>query len=261
MYFYMSERQKYLISEIARCKKMIAGAPQGELFVAGNGTSTKWYVKEPNKPRVLLHKSEKERASELANKKIESNRLKELEKELYAVNLYLNHCFMGVGFETIDKNSRYLKIINHGYESISNKENKWLAEPFNTNQAYLSEKIHSSPSGHMLRSKSEVLIDTALFEAGIVFRYEMEIIIGVEHFYPDFTIYKAKTNEVRYWEHNGMMDNQKYQKRYLKKEEAYLKANIIPGYNLINTYETSYHPLTYNEIKKNVDDILLWLRV
>ena len=59
----------------------------------------------------------------------------------------------------------------------------------------------------MLRSKSEAMIEQALFYANIPYRYECKLELDNKILYPDFTMLHPETKEKYYWEHMGMMDN------------------------------------------------------
>ena len=100
-----------------------------------------------------------------------------------------------------------------------------------------------SISGNTLRSKSELIIDQLLFVYQIPYRYECKLAIGDVTLYPDFTIIHPKTGKMFYWEHFGMMDNQKYSQKAFSKLEIYCENGIIPSINLITTFETTDFPL------------------
>lgn len=69
---------------------------------------------------------------------------------------------------------------------------------------------HPCLSGHLVRSKSELLIDQALFTHQIPFRYECALKLNDLTLYPDFTIRHPETGQFFYWEHFGMMDSPTY---------------------------------------------------
>lgn len=80
----------------------------------------------------------------------------------------------------------------------------------------------------MVRSKSEWIIADKLKAAGIKYQYEQPLILdGVERL-PDFTIRDEDAGTVWYWEHNGMLSDGEYKKRWERKEAAYRRAKIFP---------------------------------
>ena len=130
---------------------------------------------------------------------------------------------------------------------------KWANEPYPRNPLYPEQLIHKTSSGHMVRSKSEAMIDMYLHINKIPFRYECELTLGEYTFYPDFTIRHPKTNEIFYWEHFGMMDTSTYTKSAFTKLYQYTSYNIFPSIQLITTYETKDHPLNSDVIEKIIE--------
>lgn len=94
---------------------------------------------------------------------------------------------------------------------------------------FLDERlIYLTENGDLVRSKSEWIIADKLKAAGIKYQYEQPLVLdGVERL-PDFTIRDEDTNTVWYWEHNGMLSDDEYRKRWARKEAAYRNAGILP---------------------------------
>lgn len=127
---------------------------------------------------------------------------------------------------------------------------EWTTSPYETAQMHPENLIHKTFSGHVVRSKSEVLIDTALFMNHLPFRYECALNLSYTTIYPDFTIRHPKTGDTYYWEHFGLIDDPKYSKNAFSKIQLYISEGILPGIQLITTYETTEKPLTSNTIDK-----------
>lgn len=89
--------------------------------------------------------------------------------------------------------------------------------------------IHRSRRGTALRSKSEVIIDDALFSNGIDAVYE-EPFFGKDGSLklPDFTIENASTGQKIIWEHCGMMADEGYRQRWEEKKAWYRKNGVLP---------------------------------
>ncbi|MEL1243990.1 RecQ family ATP-dependent DNA helicase [Flavobacterium sp. DGU11] len=93
---------------------------------------------------------------------------------------------------------------------------------------------HQTLSGHLVRSKSEVIIANILTERNINFEYEpMLFSVDRELYSPDFAI--AHNGKVYYWEHLGMLDNEEYRSNWKIKKQWY-DLNF-PG-QLITTEES-----------------------
>ncbi len=133
---------------------------------------------------------------------------------------------------------------------------EWMNTPFETNPFHPESKIHTGISGNTLRSKSEYMIDAALFSAQIPFRYECQLILGDSTFYPDFTILHPVTGQIIYWEHFGLMDQPSYAAKTFHKLNLYSSHDILLNSNLIATFETASHPLTYTQIERIIEAFL-----
>lgn len=126
-----------------------------------------------------------------------------------------------------------------------------------------SNLIYRTERGELVRSKSEWIIADKLHAAGIDYQYEQPLqLAGVERF-PDFTIVDDDSGTTWYWEHNGMLSNDEYRKRWERKLAAYRKQGILPrseggGENgtLLITEEKEGAGLDAGQIKDNIDAIL-----
>jgi len=93
----------------------------------------------------------------------------------------------------------------------------------------------------------------ALYVHKIPFRYECALNLGGITLYPDFTLRHPQTGEFYYWEHFGLMDDEVYSANTSSKLQLYTSCGIIPGIQLITTYETKEYPLSTETIEKTID--------
>jgi len=101
---------------------------------------------------------------------------------------------------------------------------------------YEEGKIHRTLTGHMVRSKSEVIIANLLHDKDIPFEYEVPLRALDGTFYlPDFTL--KLRGETWYWEHWGMLFNQSYRAHRDKKLDWYRQHGFAD--RLIETEERS----------------------
>lgn len=100
---------------------------------------------------------------------------------------------------------------------------------------YHLNRIYRTIDGNMVRSKSEVIICDLLAKSGL--KYEYERLLEYEPgkvINPDFTIFLDDGREL-YWEHIGMLGNEKYSEGWSSKMDIY--EMFFPGH-LIKTYES-----------------------
>ena len=96
-------------------------------------------------------------------------------------------------------------------------------------------RIYLTENGERVRSKSEVIIANLLKDKGINYTYEETLQIGDITLHPDFTL--IINNKIYYWEHLGMLNNEKYVADWKRKKQTYASAEITESNNLIITTE------------------------
>lgn len=120
---------------------------------------------------------------------------------------------------------------------------------------YEDKLIHKTKKGDMVRSKSEVIVADALFDAGIEYGYEDDLPLKngiIAH--PDFTIYKA-SKPVYYWEHLGMLQKEEYRQKWDIKRKSYEEIGIIEGKNLIISKDGLDGSIDSQEIDRLIKEI------
>ena len=123
---------------------------------------------------------------------------------------------------------------------------------------YEQALIHRTLRGEMVRSKSEVIIANMLFQAGIDYEYEKELDLGEDGArIPDFTIEDAESGIQFYWEHCGMLGNERYRERWEEKKKIYEKHGIIEGENLIVSRDALNGSIDSGAIKALIDKYLM----
>ena len=252
-----SEHLRYIENEINNCRSQMDKLPPGKLVCTKNGKYTKWYV-SANGLLTYIPKKDKDYAESLAQKRYLQEKLRHLESERRACTLYQKH-HKDIEKETLqflDESGILANLLSTKYLPQKESHLLWQQESFNANPQHPENLIHRSISGHYLRSKSEVFIDMALFNAGIPFRYECELAFPGVTLYPDFTIIHPITDQLKYWEHFGLIDNPIYFKSFMSKLQIYTSNGIYPGENLIMTFETSNCPLTYAYVEEIVRNML-----
>lgn len=152
------------------------------------------------------------------------------------------------------KDLDYSSILDSGEGS---RPGVWCKEPYEKCSLYPEKLIHITQNGIGVRSKSESIIAGMLETYEIPFRYEALLIVGADRYYPDFTILNPQDNQVIYWEHFGMVDNEEYAESMIKKIDNYRKHGILQGYNLIVTMETKEVPLNARKVRNTIKAHLL----
>lgn len=245
-----------LESQIQELQAQLAVAPSEELSCARDRKYIKWYIRD-ERGRIPLKKSMREFAEQLAIKKYLTAQCNDLVAEQKALNAYLERHQPSTTDSLLAATSPYRELLLSHFHPASEAAKHWMQGPYQTNPKHPEHLKHKSFSGNYVRSKSELIIDTALYLHHIPYRYECELQLDDLTVYPDFTICHPQTADIYYYEHFGMMDNPAYAKKAYAKLSAYAEHGIIPSHNLIVTFETSKEPLTPDIIERIIETYFL----
>lgn len=219
--------------------------PEGKLICCGSS----WYQSDGHK-KSYIKKKDKLLAERLAAKKYLSALLEDLEKEKSATDMYLRHYPKEKKAEEIFSYSdSFQNLLSPFFSPISKELDHWMKSPYEKSLKHPEHLNQKVGSNEYVRSKSEAMIVKVLKQYQIPYRYECLIVLDDMEIYPDFTLRHPRTGEYYYWEHFGLLDKPEYVKNMLSKMHVYTSNNIMPGINLITTYETSDTPLTFQMIE------------
>ncbi len=238
-------------------EKEIASLPEGKLIYTKNGDYYKWFISNGKNP-IYLSKGRRELAEQLVYRNYCMKSVNDIEMKLCA----LQQCLMTIqeieacSQLTLDCSTEEGKLLNRYFHNHSKESKYWLEEDCEYSTNYPEHLIHNTLDGHVVRSKSEVMIANALYQNKIPYKYECGIYLDDVQYFPDFTLFHEAKKEKIYWEHFGMMDKPSYCEKAYNKLRIYGKHGIIPSINLIATYETQEHPLDSMKIQQMIDEYL-----
>lgn len=254
LYERIQKESQRLQKEIEHLKTKLEQYPEGKLICCCYKNRSKWYRSDGH-TKTYISKRDRHLAEQLAAKKYISSVLDDLTHEKMALDFYLKH-----HSPIFQKSSKfflqspgYQELLAPYFQPFTQELAEWTEEPYEHNLKYPEHLTHKTVSGHLVRSKSEALIDLFLYRNKIPFRYECSLELEGMTIYPDFTIRHPKTGELYYWEHFGRMDDPAYAKKACAKLETYVTHGIIPTINLITTYETQQAPLSTEMIEKIIE--------
>ena len=186
-----------------------------------------------------------------------------LQKEIKLIETFLNKSG-DVDFEAINnKLSKVYRIaapINHISESdLASKWKDNMEEYKATFPPFRPEElIHRTQDGQYVRSKGEALIYNYLLYLGVVFVYELPLVIrkGFKDslLLPDFTILsEIDCKSVIYIEHQGKMDSNNYRNKFNESVYKYWSNNYIPERDVFFTFDLPNGGFDDSPIKSIVD--------
>jgi hypothetical protein len=121
---------------------------------------------------------------------------------------------------------------------------------------YAEHLIHRTEKGHMVRSKSELVVSNMLFKEAMDYRYErvIEGTIRPGKLRPDFTFIDAAGDPI-ILEHLGMLVRDDYRRSWEWKKQWYEGNGFILGENLFTTEDDEKGGLDSDQVKKVVLEI------
>jgi hypothetical protein len=103
---------------------------------------------------------------------------------------------------------------------------------------YAEYLIHRTAKGHLVRSKSELVIANMLFQHQVAYDYERVCEGDKEpgRLRPDFSFITAD-GDVIIWEHLGMMNREDYKRGWEWKRQWYLRNGFVEGSTLFTSQD------------------------
>lgn len=256
----LKEREMELLKIKKIKEKALEKAPEGYLRISKHGKGHQYYYRK--NPKDLsgqyIKSKDKKLARKLAQKDYDEKVVRSVEKEIKAIGKYLSE-LPKIGVEDIYSKIHKARqclvqpIIPTEEDFIKSWESiEYSGKEFDV----YAPKLYTA-KGERVRSKSEIIIADSLNREGIPYRYEYPIYVeGWGTVYPDFTVLNVKNRKEIYWEHLGLMDNMDYVEKVLEKMTVYGQNGILPGKNLILTYETAQNPLSQKMVQMMIEQYL-----
>lgn len=253
---FLSEQKNVLEKDIRALEAQIKKLPEDDLYCFRyhkNGSDyVAWYrqhEQDNRHVRTYIPKRDVKSAKLLARKTYVRHLLDDKKNELASINLFLDN-------RRTDRHSKMLEF-DSPYRELLFEKNDWEYEEYEKSSDHPENLIVPAPKGEMMRSKSEAMIAQALFSHQIPYRYEYVHYIQGHPIASDFTILHPKNGREVIWEHFGRISEQNYVDTTTFKINKYIKAGYVPGYDLIMTFETREHPLSYMEVEETIKKYFL----
>ncbi|MBQ1524583.1 MAG: hypothetical protein IIZ55_05555 [Firmicutes bacterium] len=252
----LNSRAEALKNAISICSGIIRRAPKGTLRCQFTHGSWRYYRSidpaDPSDSVALkrtagrykyLKANELHIAARLAEKEHAIKLKKLCEAELASIEQYLKAADPSALSGYLEKLSPGRKALLEpvcDLDSILGKA--WSEPPDQRLSPFEGNLRFRTKRGELVRSKSELIIANYLYDHGHHYQYETALHLASRTIYPDFTI-RTKGGDAVYWEHAGMLDNTGYGEDLVKKLNDYARDGIIPGRDLIISFETQAQPL------------------
>lgn len=246
------KRRLLLEKNAEEAKKQLKNLPEGRLRISGYGKACRYYhmTEKGDSNGKYISRNKVSLIAGLAQRDYLTKYIKHAEGEVQAIDKYLSAAEKYRPRDIYAKYNGERKKLTLPLE-ISDEEYavRWQAEEYRGGLFYEDTPEYYTKRGERVRSKSEVLIANALFDLGIPYKYECPVMLkNHTEVRPDFTCLKMDERKIIYYEHFGRMDDEEYVEKFMWKMVNYPQSGIIPGSNLIMTFETKLCPLSSREI-------------
>lgn len=242
-------------------------APEGCLKWQNKNEKTYYYhqFKLDNEKwgREYIKKENSSLANQLAMKYYYINIKSLVEKQLQALKKFVNNYPVEKIDDVYEKmcpeRKRLCTPIGQGVKVLLKQ---WMEEYYEPATMYSDKLKFVTEQGEKVRSKSELIIANLLYQYrdDILYKYEQPLEIVYEGkkeiIYPDFKIINIHTGKIKYFEHAGRMDDFKYANRFVEKMNKYVANDLLPGRDVVWSFETQAIPLDISIIKQLINDII-----
>lgn len=247
-----------IMSEINKCKIRLEKAPKGTLRTCSSRNTVRYYQREYKSDRTgkYLNKENAGIIKALSQKEYDLNLLEVLSNQQEVLEEIVNNFhpekLSQIYDNLCDAKKKYVTPIMLSDEKYVDE---WMKEEYEGLEFTDSdESEYITSNGIRVRSKSEIMIAEALIRHKIPFKYEYPLNLqgmGVVH--PDFWCLNIKKRKVIAWEHFGMMSDESYSTRCIKKMEVYNLNGFVLGDNFICTFESANAPLGSKMIERMIE--------
>lgn len=241
-------------------EKSLSAAPEGTLRIAHNGNRMQYYHrKTPQDVKgTYIPKEKLSLTRALAQKDYDSRLLKQVNKKLSDINSSFTKLSNSSLTDIFENMNEYRKeLVKPHVFTAKEYVKEWLEKPYTGKGFSEMDPCFYTRRGERVRSKAEIIIADMLADMRVPYKYECPVFLkGDEVRYPDFTILLPHSREIKYLEHCGMMDDEKYLNGFFGKMSIYNRNGIILGRNLFMTFESKNHVLDTRELKRVIESII-----
>ena len=149
-----------LNARIQQITNQLQDLPDGKLTYSQTGKYSKWY-QSTSLGRTYIPKSNRSFAEKLALKTYLSNLRNDYIAELKLLKHYLDHHISSDTEQTFLSNPIFHELLAPHFKPLSSELDEWAKAPYPSNPFPNKFSTLISPSGHNVRSKSELLIAMA----------------------------------------------------------------------------------------------------
>lgn len=240
------QRVKELTRLLNKVEKELSSLPEGRLHFSSVAGTPRYYLahgRSGGNGELYLGKDRMDLVKKLARRRYLEEMKQSLEQEVEVLRRALERPLEPAPEDVYTGCHPALKeLVDPMLLSDEEYTEWWLAE------------MRAGASGEELRSRIEKIIDQYYSLRDRPHVYEPSLYLeGYGPVRPDFAVLDLKTRRTFYHEHFGMMDNDDYRHKNMKKLAAYHANGFYEGINLIVTMEGEHTPIIPSELEEMLD--------
>lgn len=261
----LKERKLELQNMLKQVDTILKDAPEGRLRISHVRKTNTYFLcgTDPSKDRkntgVYLRRDQVALIRKLAQKGYLQQIRNELKKQLHFLDQRtpdLSDAPILAVFNHLSEARKQL--VTPLIDDDASFSARWQAVTYNSRTFPLGSPEYITERGERVLSKSEKILADKFYRMSIPYHYEKPLNLpDFGWIRPDFTLLNVHTRQEFYWEHLGMVDSAAYVEENVKRLNAYIKAGIIPGKNLILTWETKNSPLDWRVVETLINTFLI----
>lgn len=257
----ISQHRKSIITTINQLVERNQKAPDGTLRIAKKRNGYQYYQRTEVNDTIgkYLTANDKTTAAALAQKDYDTKLIKALEEQLSVIDRFISDFDPDKPVQVYkDLSCPRKTLLTPVFMTDEEFVKQWQNAPYEKLGFKKDDPEFYTARGERVRSKSEILIADSLFRHNIPYRYEYPLYHdGVLIAAPDFNCLNVRTRREYYWEHLGMMGQENYANRNVKKINKYTLNEMFDEKSLIITMETDNAPLNTRVIEEKIRKYLL----
>ncbi|MBQ7247300.1 MAG: hypothetical protein IJS22_04330 [Lachnospiraceae bacterium] len=244
----------------SRLNRSLKRAPQGTLRISESNGKVRFYMRSGSETNgVYLSKKDTRQISALAQKKYDQKTLKAVDREIKSIEAMLLEMSMRPAEEVIEL---FHPELRHYVNPVIESDEEFVAGWYRTSDTCVilppTKDELITLKGESVRSKSELIIANMLYQMEVPYMYEHPAFLSDGRtYYPDFTALNIRRRKEVMWEHAGMVDMADYESNFVRKYNNYTLNGLLPGEDVIYTFEGSEEVLNTRVVEFMIRRYLL----
>ena len=266
----IKEEKRKIENAIKAIELYLEKAIEGTIWYSKQGKKMHFYrvviLQDGTKEKTYLGKDKENIIRKLAKKRYYEKLYPVLKDELKILILEGKRYHPEKKLQVYDDLRELKQFVKPLFESEIDEEksrvqaivDRWRNARNTTYDAHPENLKYKTNKGDIVRSKAEFILASIfdLYSEYIEYRYEPEVYLETTGtwYHPDFEIINLRTGEIFYWEHVGGIGLDGYATSFVAKLKTYAANGIVPGKNLILTFEADYESIDTDLIHRYIHE-------